>query len=97
MRSDYNGSFNGSTDVALGILVRLSETTGEIRANQINIMQDVKQTKADVHKIDKRLRSVEQGRKLNPKDGLPYLYGLMVLILAAAGKIDWSKAVELLK
>lgn len=97
MRSDYNGSFNGSTDAALSILVHLSETTGEIRANQINIMQDVRQTKADVHRIDKRLTTVEQSRKLNLKDLQPWGYGLIVLTLAALGKIDLEKALALLK
>lgn len=94
---NFNGSFNGSTDTALGILVHLSETTGRIEAKQTHIMQDVRQTKAEVHKIDRRLRSVEQGRKLNLKDVAPYIYGSIVLILAALGKLDLQKALELLK
>jgi hypothetical protein len=98
MHHDQNstGLFNGSTNDALGILMHLSETTGRIEARQSGIAADVKQTKAEVRRIDKRLTSVEN-RRINLADIQPYLYGFMVLTLAAAGKLDWSKAAELLK
>jgi hypothetical protein len=98
-RPDQTSSelFNGSAPTALGILVHLSETTGRIEARQTAIQLDVKQTKADVRKIDKRLQTVEQRKPLSLTDLYPYGYGLMILTLAASGKIDWSKASELLK
>jgi hypothetical protein len=99
MHTDPNSRelFNGSTPTALGILVHLSETTGRIEARQTAIQADVKTTKAEVRKIDKRLSAVEQRKPLSLTDLYPYGYGLMILTLAASGKIDWSKAADMLK
>ncbi len=79
------------------ILLHILHTVGSIHNRQGEISSDVKTLRRDVSKIDKRTTILESGKhrqQLRPL--LPYIYGLALLGLAAAGKLTIPEMLALL-
>lgn len=65
------------------LLVRIAMDTGEI--------------KAEVRNLSRRVERLEKvPRRMQWSDLMPWLYGLLILLAALVGRLEWDTALKLL-
>ncbi len=69
-----------------GILLDLREDIGQIKGH----------LESNTSRLDRIEERVNRQRQVRLTDVMPALVGIVVLLLAAAGKMDWNTAVGLL-